>query len=64
MLKDLLEKQYRDSMTIEDGMKLAVRALKKVLGKDFDIERIDGAYITTKECKFMKISKDKLAKIV
>jgi len=63
-LKDLLEKQYRDSMTIEDGMKLAVRALKKVLGKDFDIERIDGAYITTKECKFMKISKDKLAKIV
>lgn len=62
-LKDLLEKQYKDNMAIEDGLKLAVRILKKVLGKEFDAERIDGAYITTKDCKFTKISRDKIAKI-
>ena len=62
-LKEILEKQYRDNMPIEDALKLAVRALKKVLGKEFDIERIDGAYITTKEKRFTKINKDKLARI-
>ena len=62
-LKEILEKQYRDNMPIEDALKLAVRALKKVLGKEFDIERIDGAYITTKEKRFTKINKDKLTRI-
>lgn len=62
-LKDILDKQFKDNMLIEDGLKLAVRALKKVLGKEFDAERIDGAYITTKDCKFIKVSKDKIAKI-
>ena len=61
-LKEMLEKQHRDNMTIEDGLKLAVRALKKTLGKEFDEGRIDGAYITTKECKFTRISKDKIIK--
>ena len=61
-LKEMLEKQHRDNMTIDDGLKLAVRALKKTLGKEFDEERIDGAYITIKDSKFTKISKDKIAK--
>ena len=63
-LKDMLEKQYKDNITIEEGLKLAIRALKKVLGKEFDIERIDGAYITLKDKKFTKLSRDKIAKIV
>ncbi len=61
-LKETLEKQYRENMSIEDGLKLAIRALKKTLGKEFDAERIDGAFITVKESKFTKLSKDKIAK--
>jgi len=36
--------------------------LKKVLGDNFKIERIDAAYITIKEKKFKKFSKEKIEK--
>ena len=50
-------------MDLEEGLKLAIRALKKVLGKDFDIKRIDGAYIKLDEKKFKRIDAKFLTKI-
>jgi len=61
-IKNILNKEYRETLSIEDGIKLAIKALKRVLKKDFNLERIDGAYITEKEKKFTKIDKSKLAK--
>ncbi len=61
-IKEFLEKNYKENINLEEGIKLGVRALKKVLGKEFDINRLDGAYIASKDKKFMRISKDKLAK--
>lgn len=61
-IKAILNKEYRETLTIEEGIKLSIKALKKVLKKDFNIERIDGAYITEKERKFTKIDKSKIAK--
>ncbi|MBI2668142.1 archaeal proteasome endopeptidase complex subunit alpha [Candidatus Woesearchaeota archaeon] len=61
-LKDFLDKNYKDNIQLEDGIKLAVRALKKVLGKEFDINRIDGVYINSKDRKFTRISKDRISK--
>ena len=49
-------------MSVQDGIRLSVKALKKVLGKDFDIGRLDGAYVMTKEKKFTKISKEIFSK--
>lgn len=59
-LKEFLDKNYKDNLSLEEGIKLAARALKKVLGKEYDINRIDGAYISTKDKKFTRIPKDKL----
>ncbi|RME54649.1 archaeal proteasome endopeptidase complex subunit alpha [Candidatus Woesearchaeota archaeon] len=59
-IKDLLVKQYKESLTIEDGLKVAVGILKKVLGKDFDAKRLDGVYITNEEKKFTRIENKKL----
>ena len=50
-------------MSIDDGLKLAVKALKKILGKDFHAERIDGAYITLKDRKFKRMERDRIAKV-
>ncbi|MBL7100620.1 MAG: archaeal proteasome endopeptidase complex subunit alpha [Nanoarchaeota archaeon] len=61
-IKNILNKEYKESITIEDGIKLAVKALRRVLKKDFNLERIDGAYITDKEKTFTKIDKSKLVK--
>ena len=61
-IKNILNKSYKENLTIEDGIKLAINALKKVLKKDFSLERIDGAYISTAKDKFTKIDKVKLMK--
>ncbi len=62
-IKDILNKEYKETMSIDDGLKLAIKALKKVLSKDFSIERIDGAYITTQDKMFTKLDRNRLAKI-
>jgi proteasome alpha subunit len=63
-IKDVLNKEYKETMELEDGLKLAIRALKKVLGKDFDIKRIDGAYIKLDEKQFKRLDTKYLAKLV
>ena len=62
-LKEILEKEYTDDLTVEQGIKLGINAMRKVFGKDFDIERIDGAYLYVKDRAFKKISKDYLRKL-
>ena len=59
-IKDILNKEYKENLSIEDSLKLCINALKKVLGKEFDISRIDGAYIEKDERKFKKVTKDML----
>ncbi len=63
-LKSILDKEYKETLTVEDGIKLGVRALKKVLGKEFDLERIDGAYIKTAEKKFRRLDTSYLKKFL
>ncbi len=58
--KEVINKEYKESMTIDDGVKLAIKALRKVLGKDFDLKRIDGAYIPSDSKQFMRLDKKKL----
>lgn len=59
-VKSILNKAYKETITIEEGLKVAFGALKKVLGKDFDIRRIDAAYIRGDEKKFTIVDKRKL----
>ena len=59
-VKAILNKEYKEGISIDEGLKLAMGALKKVLGKDFDIRRIDGAYIKNEEKKFTRVDKKKM----
>jgi proteasome alpha subunit len=43
-IEEILAKEYKDSMTVNDGIKLALKALKEV-SEEFNIDRIDCAYI-------------------
>jgi len=62
-VEEILHNEYKPELTIEDGLKMSLKALKKVLGENFNVERIDAAYISTAEKKFRKISKPKIEKI-
>ncbi len=63
-IENILHKKYNENMTIDEGLNLIITSLKKVLGTDFDAGRIDGAFITTKDRKFTKIEKEKIARIL
>ncbi len=60
---EILHKEYKDSITMEEGFRLALKALVKVLGKDLTAERIDGAYVSTKDRVFTMLTNEKTEKI-
>ena len=62
-VEEILRKEYKEGITIEEALKLSLKALKKVLGDNFKIERIDTAYINIDKKRFTKFSKEKLDKI-
>lgn len=62
-IKEILEAKYKENMTMDEALKLAISALKKVLGKEFDINRIDGAFITMKDKKFERLNKGQIKKL-
>lgn len=61
-VKEILDKQYKDNMNFDEASKLAVGALKKALGKNFNIDRVDGAYITKATKMFQRFTRDELAR--
>jgi proteasome alpha subunit len=61
-IEEILRKEYKPSITIEEGLKLSLKSLKKILGDNFKIERIDAAYIGSDKKKFTKFSKERLEK--
>jgi proteasome alpha subunit len=63
-IEKIFEKEYRKDLTIDDGLKLAVRALQKVLGEDFSSERLDAVYIKTEEKQMKRFSEAYLSKIL
>ncbi len=62
-LKEILVKEYKESMTVEDGLRLGISALKRVLGKEFSYDRLDGGIIRISDKKFHKLDKDYIRKV-
>ncbi len=55
-IEAILKKQHKDSITVEEGFKLCIKALSKVLGKGLTPDRIDAVYIKTSERKYKHFS--------
>ena len=62
-VEEILHNEYKPEITIDEGLKLSLKSLKKVLGENFNIERIDAAYITIAEKKFRRLTKSKIEKL-
>ena len=62
-VEEILKKEYSDTMSMEDGLKLAIKSLKKVFAQNFSIERIDASYVSVADKKCMKVEKARLEKI-
>ena len=62
-VEEILHKEYKPEMSIEDGLKLSLKALKKVLGDNFSVERIDAAYITKADKNLKRFPKSRIEKV-
>ena len=49
LAKEILRKEYTENLSVDEGIKLAIKALKKVLGKEFELARIGGAIVQNGE---------------
>ena len=49
---------------IEECLKLAVKSLMKIIGDEFNVDRIDSSYILKNTKKVSKFPKEKIEKVV
>lgn len=63
-IKDILRKEYKDSMDIEEGLRLSLNIFKRMMGKNFDLSRFEAAYVSTKDKTFKRLSGNDLKKFV
>ncbi|MBW2987992.1 proteasome endopeptidase complex, archaeal, alpha subunit [Candidatus Woesearchaeota archaeon] len=65
IIEDFLHKHYKPSLTLREGFELGLKALAKLFETtEWDLKRIDGAYISVKEQKFKKFSPEEIKKTV
>ena len=62
-VEEILHKEYKPDLKIEDALRIAIRALARVI-KDLRTERIDAAYIGTADKQFVRVDNDKINKIL
>lgn len=63
-IEEILGREYKDSLTIEEGLKLALRALNQVLDKNFSVERVAAATIKTDEKMLREVSRATLDRML
>lgn len=62
-VEKILHKKYKKSLTIEQCLTLAIKALSKLLGKDFSVDRVDAAYVETENPKLVKVDNERIQKL-
>ena len=62
-IKEELRKEYDDKISIEEGIRLSLKILKKILEKNFEISRFEAVYIKSGEKKIKRLKEEELKKI-
>lgn len=61
-IREILRRDYKDGMNIEEGIKFGLKIFKEVLDKNFDLERFEVGYIKTGEEKLVRMQGEDLKK--
>ncbi len=61
-VKEILRKDFDENMTIDEGIKFAMKIFRDMLEKNFDLNRFDVGYIKTKEEKLVRLHGEELKK--
>ena len=59
-IKEILRKEYKKEIKIEEAIKFGLSIFKRVLAEKFNINRFDIAYIKKEDAKLKKLKKDEI----
>jgi proteasome alpha subunit len=63
-IKEMLRKDFKEGMSIDDGIKFCLKIFKQILGKNFDLNRFEVGYIDFTSEKLERMYGDSLKKFV
>jgi proteasome alpha subunit len=63
-IKEHLRKDFKDDMSMEDGIKFVLKIFKEILGKNFDLMRFDVGTVDIKNQNLTRMHGDDLKKYV
>ncbi len=63
-VEEILHKEYKDTLNVEQAIDLALNALMKTLGKKFSAEQLDVAYIKTKDKALVRLKREEVQKLL
>ncbi len=61
-IKEILRREFRDDMSVEQGISFIMKIFKDVLQKNFDTARFDAGYVKTNEGKLKRLQGEDLKK--
>ena len=62
-VKDLLREKYKKSLTLKQGIKLALEIFKEIKDKNFEIKNLELAYISIDESRIQKLEGEKIKEL-
>jgi len=63
-IKEVLRKEFKDEMTMEEGARLALKIFKDILGKNFNLDRFDIGMLGIKDANLKRLHGNDLKKFV
>ena len=63
-IEPFLQKKYKSTMTVDEGIKFGLEAMKQFLGSSFNFERVDVVYVKADKKKWTKLTDGELKAIV
>jgi len=59
-IKEILRKDFKEGMSIDEGIKFAIKIFKDILGKNFEVERLEVGYVKIADEKLKRLAGDDL----
>lgn len=63
-IEDMLRKEYKADLSLQDALKLGIRALHRILDKELGVERVDCAFIKAPDNRFTRLQKSEVEKLI
>lgn len=61
-IKEMLRKDYKENMTIDDGIRFGLKIFKDIFEKNFELQRFEVAYIPSSNETITRVSVEELKK--